>query len=1603
MQWQFKLFEFEICDTVLSIEEEDTYTDTKEFLVKMFGIDEYGHTACIYVKGFQPYFYVKVDDDWTQQDKNEFLTFIKNKMGKYFANSLVSAKIVNRHKLYGFDAKKHHKFIQLKFNNTIAMTKAKNLWYEYNKITYSKKLIDGGLPYKDGQIEIYEAQIPPLLRLFHIKEISPSGWIALLKGKYTKHKEETTNCNHEFTINYKNIIALPNRETMVPYKIMSFDIEASSSHGDFPLPIKNYKKLAVDIIDKIKLDKIEDISDEFLKSCIKTAFEFGNEKDINKVYLKEKITEEQVDKLFEQWIKIKPANHTFVDETLKNELEDNDDNDDNEDDENDIEEGKKEDNCEEKYSKKYVSTKKYTNKEATINDVLKDTCDKNIKIHELTKSLSLVFPEIEGDKVTFIGSTIRNYGQDKPYLKHCIVVGDCDEVEGSEIVCVENEKEALLEWTKLMEKENPDIIIGYNIHGWDEEFMYKRAIELNCVNRFLQLSRLKNHVCLNKDWRTGKKDIERNSLFIASGQYDIKFINTIGRLQIDLLNVFRREYQLTSYKLDYVSGHFISDKVSKIEYNEEKNISRIYSKNFTGLYKNDFIVFEEIGHSTNKYNGGKKYEIINIDYKENYFEVNSIVNPDMKLIVKWCLGKDDVTPQDIFRLTHEGPEGRKIVAKYCIKDCELVDDLLKKTDIMTGYIEMAKLTTVPISFLVYRGQGIKGLSYVAKKCREKKTLMPVIDKVMDDGGYEGAIVLQPKCNLYLKKPVACVDYSSLYPSSIISENLSHDSKVWTKEYDLENNLVLETGIKDKDNNYIYDNLDDYDYVDVKYDTYKWIRKTPKGAAQKVCVGYKICRYAQFKDGTKGILPSILEELLAARKSTKKLAAKEEDPFMKNILDNRQLSIKIVANSLYGQTGAKTSAFYDKDVAASTTATGRKLLLYGKKVIEKSYENRIVDTKNYGKVKTNAEYIYGDSVAKYTPINVRYNKKEIVICTVEELAEKYGNENGWVSDNNYSRENFQDNHPKEFCELNNIESWTENGWTKCHRVIRHKLNPDKKMVRILTHTGLVDVTEDHSLVTKIGDDISPKNVKIGTELLHKTMEVNNYLTKESIITEDEAKIMGFFFGDGSCGTYNCLSGKKSSWALNNSNSILLNKYYELCKKVYPNFEWKIYDTLQSSGVKKISFNVNKEYGKKVDFINNYRNKLYCKNIKIIPSEILNSSTNIRNAFWEGLYDADGDKDKNGYIRIDQKNQLSASHICWLANSIGYKSSINIRNDKLNIYRITLTKGKQRKNPDAIKKIMNDLPYIEDYVYDLTTENHHFAAGIGNMIVHNTDSVFFTFNLEELDGTPIEDEKALEITIELAQEAGELATKFLKKPHDLEYEKTFLPFCLLSKKRYVGILYELDPKKGKRKEMGIVLKRRDNAPIVKDIYGGVIDILMKEKSVPSALNFTHNSLQDVIDEKNPIDKLIITKSLRSEYKNPQQIAHYMLAKRMGERDPGNKHGPGDRIPFAYIKNENKKALQCDKIENPKYIQENKLELDYNFYITNQIMKPLQQLFALVLEQIEEFKDKRGYTLRTWKDEINKLKEKWPEEEKFLKKYEELRCKEIKSIIFDKYIKK
>ena len=1291
MEHTFKLVVFNTYTPSADKDADDDKTP-EQFLIQMFGINELGETASIIVEEYKPFFYLKVGRNWGQTKKTSFYNHIKSKVGKYHENGIISCKLIEKKKLYGFDAGALHRFIEVKFENMTVFNRVKNLWYEDSlddEGEKSRRLKPNGYIFEGTPIELYEANIPALLRLFHIREISPSGWVALPFKKTVRitGTEKTTSCSHEFVISYKNIIPLNQKEDRVPYKIMSFDIEASSSHGDFPVPIKSYKKLATNIADYFS--SMADLNttkcDTDLRDILKAAFGFIKMDGIDLVYPKTPIkSEEELAQRTSSWLTAKISNNSSQDndahliETLfeesnkktinfTNATNDNDGSD-GENDSDDDGDGDGDENCqfvEPKYYKIQSgfngnNTAIAKKQNITIVDVL---CDKkfsrDVKIMELINSLKTHFPALEGDKVTFIGSTFFRYGENEPYLNHCIALNSCDALQNSQIDSYDTEQEVLLAWSKLVQQEDPDIVIGYNIFSFDYEFMFRRAQELKCVEDFLKLSRNHDEICKSMDYKNAQKiDIERSSTVLASGNYELAIIPMNGRLQVDMLNWFRRSENLTSYKLDYVAGHFIGDEVKNIEHLVDtatnNEISRIYTNNMVGLQKDSFIHFEEFNHSVDYYKDGEKFKVIDLNKASGWFEVNGCQSPTGKK-VKWGLAKDDVSPKDIFRMTNEGPEARSIIAKYCIQDCNLVHYLFNKVDVVTDLVEMSKLCSVPMSFLIFRGQGIKLTSYVAKKCREMGVLMPCIDKGSKDDGYEGAIVLDPKCGLYLEEAVCVGDFASLYPSSILSENLCPSSKVWTKIYDLASNLILETGIKDASNGtYLYDNLPNYEYVDVQFDTFKYVRKSAKAKAEKVKSGYKICRFAQpliNQEGKeeKAIMPSILQELLKARKDTRKLIPKTDDEFMKNILDKRQLAYKVTANSLYGQLGAKTSTFYEPDIAASTTATGRLLLTFAKRVVEECYADTDIDTK-YGVVNTKAEYVYGD----------------------------------------------------------------------------------------------------------------------------------------------------------------------------------------------------------------------------------------------------------------------------------------------------------------------------------------------------------------------TDSVFFKFNLtDKATGEKIINERALELSIEIAQEACHSVSKVLKQPHDFEYEKTFMPFCLLSKKRYVSIKYEFDPKKGKRNEMGIVLKRRDNAPIVKDIYGGVIDILMKEKNIQKAIEFVHDNLQNLVTGNVPIEKLVITKSLRSFYKNPQSIAHKVLADRIGQRDPGNKPTSGDRIPFVYIVNQlaekKQKVLQGEKIETPTFIKDNKLPIDYSFYISNQIMKPLLQLFGLVLENIWlSQKPPRRVKVVNFNKDIEKMRLEIEDDKKCEQKINKMKDKEVQLLIFDKYLR-
>jgi DNA polymerase delta subunit 1 len=283
----------------------------------------------------------------------------------------------------------------------------------------------------------------------------------------------------------------------------------------------------------------------------------------------------------------------------------------------------------------------------------------------------------------------------------------------------------------------------------------------------------------------------------------------------------------------------------------------------------------------------------------------------------------------------------------------------------------------------------------------------------------------------------------------------------------------------------------------------------------------------------------------------------------------------------------------------------------------------------------------------------------------------------------------------------------------------------------------------------------------------------------------------------------------------------------------------------------------------------------------------------------------------------------------------------------------------------KQIMFAKDAIETF-YGPAANNPRCTVEGARVVYGDTDSLFVCFNPRDPEtGLPLEGKAALKATIELTEEAGKLVTQGLKAPHDFEFDKVYWPFLIFSKKRYVGHKYE-EVDHYTQASMGIALKRRDYAQIVKKIYGGAIHILLTEKNVAKAAVFVKTACKDLIDGKYGLNTLTISKSLRGEYANPNAIAHKVLADRIAARSPGEAPAAGDRIGYVYVQpgvGQVAADLQGERIETPAFIKEKGLKPDYMFYIDHQISNPVCQVFGLLVEEMP------GYQGQTWDENPDK----------------------------------
>jgi DNA polymerase elongation subunit (family B) len=1138
----------------------------KKYLVKVFGSTENGISVSANLTDFPPFFYIKSPINLNDYQVKMIKEFIVEKLHYKQKNSIQEVRAMKKKDFWGFTNDTKFTFVRISCKNLECFRAAARI--------FQKKVMIPAIWNKDLYFKLYENNIEPFLRLAHIRNINPAGWVKIPAKYHTAIK--TSRCQIDVTCRWSAIESVQ-LEKMAPFVIASFDIECTSSHGDFPVANKNYKKTAIELINQLNCT----LTKESLMQEILNIFNHNIPGKLSKIFTKKEVTDFNITML--------KRNMDDIYALLNNKI-------------------------------KFTSS----------------TRDSTIK--QITETLTNILPAQEGDPIIQIGTTVHKYGDKECAYKNIITLGTCSDINDADVIVCNNEKELLLKWKQLINRLDPDVLIGYNIFGFDMSYMYERARELKIDKSFSEIGRLLDHE---------SPYVEKALSSSALGDNLLKYIDMEGRVLIDIMKLVQRDHKLDSYKLDTVASSFLGGKV----------ISG--SERSGGGHENSCVVIDNIkGISVDSYikfsDNDQKYKILSINVLESTggYEI-TLDQPLTTKETKWGLAKDDITPRQIFESQNGTADDRAMIAKYCIKDCALCNYLLMKLETLANNVGMANVCSVPLSFIFMRGQGIKIFSLVAKQCRDDDYLIPCLNKYKppnanaaaddedeDEEGYEGAIVLEPKEGIYIDDPIAVLDYASLYPSSMISENLSHDC------------IVLDPK---------YDNLEGLEYLDIAYDIYEKVNE------KKVKTGERVCRYVQLPE--KGIIPRILMHLLKQRKVTRKkiefkTVITEDgqsisgllkdsgnsvvindviidrsmiksitdtyDDFQKAVLDGLQIAYKVTANSLYGQCGAKTSQIYMKDIAACTTATGRKMILMARDFIEQNYP---------------AETIYGD----------------------------------------------------------------------------------------------------------------------------------------------------------------------------------------------------------------------------------------------------------------------------------------------------------------------------------------------------------------------TDSLFVRFTLKDGLGNQIRGKDAILPSIEMAMDASKQFKKYLKPPHDAEYEKTFYPFILFSKKRYCANKYEYDDKKCKMNSMGIVLKRRDNAQIVKTIYGGVLNIILNEQNIRKSIEFMKDTLKELIEGKFPMSELIVSKSLKSDYKDPDKIAHKMLADRMGERDEGNRPQANDRIPYVYVQMppapKGKKILQGERIEHPDYIIENSLKPDYEFYITNQIMKPCLQLYALVLEQLDGYKKNVDYT--ELKERL--IKEKDGDLKKAKDRWHDLREEHVKKLLFDPILTK
>lgn len=297
---------------------------------------------------------------------------------------------------------------------------------------------------------------------------------------------------------------------------------------------------------------------------------------------------------------------------------------------------------------------------------------------------------------------------------------------------------------------------------------------------------------------------------------------------------------------------------------------------------NDYVVLDLPGRTVIDV-----YQYVTKEYKLQSYGLSSVSE-------KFTGNKKvDLPYKEVFNLYKKGDkESMETIARYCVVDSLLTIALFDNMNIWVSVTEMSNIARTRIRDLYTRGQQIRVKSQLYKECYDKDIVFDKTESLLEEFEYEGAIVSDPTPGLY--RWCSLLDFSSLYPSVIISHNICYST---------------------------------------------FVKSRPDKPCFTVQVSNEKC-YMFVKEPL-GLVPSLLKTLILRRKEVK-IQSSAATGIEKIVLERRQLALKISANSVYGSYGTRNSSYLQFiEGAESTTAIGRAMLMQASNIISSRYPVNII--------------------------------------------------------------------------------------------------------------------------------------------------------------------------------------------------------------------------------------------------------------------------------------------------------------------------------------------------------------------------------------------------------------------------------------------------------------------------------------------------------------------------------------------------------------------------------------------------------------------------------------------------------------------------------------